>query len=314
MTERTPPSEWLKCGEIDEICRRMSRLNMIVIAPGSGIVTAGQERLMKTLVGKYGINIPKTAMTNKNEYHCSDTVENRLKYFKEAIDSNYDIIWTIRGGFGTHLLISELDKWPIPKVKKTLVGFSDTTALHLFVTQKWGWKSIHAPVMIHLEKGDFSKGKFDTALDILEGRLKRYTLKEVYPINEAARRQKRVVGKLTGGNLTLIEASIGTCWEVKLDGKILFLEDINLLPWWIYRSMYHLKESGRLKGAKAIIFGRFVKGGEQKEIGKYFCKFADSVDIPVYVTDQFGHGNNNKPLVYDAVATLQNDEMTIYVE
>jgi muramoyltetrapeptide carboxypeptidase len=166
--------------------------------------------------------------------------------------------------------------------------------------------------LIHLSSGDFAKGKFDTLLDILEDKVSVYDIDHVFPINVAARKEKTVTGKLTGGNLTLLEASLGTCWEFQTLGKILFVEDINLKPWWIYRTMYHFKEIGKLVGLKAIVFGRFVStGSTQSEVGSFLCKFADSIDIPVYITDQFGHGNCNKPLIYDALATLHDNKMTI---
>lgn len=299
--------------DFDEICRRIAKIDLTVVAPGSGI-DAIQKKLMHLLIKKYHVNIPQTAIDNKRFYYCSDTEQNRIKFFEAAVKSKHKIIWAMRGGFGTNLIISDFNKKPIPKEKKTLVGFSDIVSLQLFVTQKWGWKAIHAPVMIHLAEGNFSKCNFDTLLDILEGRIDQYTIDKIYPINEHAKKKKYVTGKLTGGNLTLIEASIGTCWEIQTHGKILFVEDNNLKPQWIYRSMYHLKEIGKLKEVKAIVFGRFINSGHQKEIGGFLCKFASEVDIPVYATDQFGHGNYNKPLIYDAVATLHNNKMSIQVK
>ena len=311
--EETPAGTF-KDEDLDETSKRIAALDMTVVAPGAGI-TEDHLRTMQILQTKYGVNIPMQAIANKATTYCSDSVQNRLKFMEQAINSPHPIIWAMRGGFGTNMLLADMDKWSIPKEKKILVGFSDTTSLQLFVTQKWGWKSIHAPVLIHLSDQVFSKDKFETLLGILEGTVNTYDINEVYPINAAARKQKVVEGRLTGGNLTLIEASIGTCWEVQTEGKILFLEDINLKPWWIYRSMYHLKESGRLKGLKAIVFGRFVRTGtSQKEVGRTLCEFADSMDIPVYITDQFGHGNHNMPLVYDAKAVLHDKKMTINVE
>lgn len=35
----------------------------------------------------------------------------------------------------------------------------------------------------------------------------------------------KIESKVVGGNAALVEASIGTLWEVKANGRILFLED-----------------------------------------------------------------------------------------
>lgn len=311
--EETPAGTFKDEG-LDATSKRIAVLDMTVVAPGAGITDA-HLRTMEILRNKYGVNIPVPAIANKASNYCADSVRNRLHFMKEAIDSPYHIIWAMRGGFGTNMLLEEMNKWPIPKEKKIFVGFSDTTSMQLFLTQKWGWKSIHAPVLIHLSEQVFSPDKFDTLLGILEGTVRKYDINEVYPINAAARMKNRVEGRLTGGNLTLLEASIGTCWEVQVKGKILCVEDVNLKPWWIYRSMYHLKESGRLNGVKAIVFGRFARTGfSQREVARTLASFAETLDIPVYFTDQFGHGNHNMPLVYDARAVLHNRKMSIEIE
>lgn len=311
--EETPAGTF-KDWNLDETSKRIAVLDMTVVTPGAGI-TEAHLRTMQILRNKYGVNIPLPAIANRASDYCADSVKNRLKFMQEAIDSPHHIIWAMRGGFGSNMLLEEMDKWPIPEQKKIFVGFSDTTSIQLFLTQKWGWKSVHAPVLIHLSDQVFSPDKFETLLGILEGTVHSYEINKVYPINAAARLQKTVEGRLTGGNLTLLEASIGTCWEVEVKGKILCIEDINLKPWWIYRSMYHLKESGRLNGLKAIVFGRFVRAGvSRKEVERTLASFAETLDIPVYITDQFGHGNHNMPLVYDARAVLHNNKMSIDID
>lgn len=296
--------------DIDNICCRIKNLNVTFVTPGAGI-SVDSYKVMLWLIQKYDMNIPNSALINKDILFCSDTKTNRLKYFEEAVYSDHKIIWAIRGGFGSNMIIPDLNIIPVPDCKKTLVGFSDITSLNLFVSQKWGWKAIHAPLLIHLNKKDFSMEKFNTLLDILEEKIDSYEIKEVYPLNNAAKKQKCVSGPLTGGNLTIVGDSIGTCWEIDTKNKVLFLEDINLNPWRIYRCLYHLKEANKITGAAAIVFGRFTSGGTQKTIMRALKEFSEIVDIPVYVTNQFGHGNNNKPLVYNAVATIQNNKMHI---
>lgn len=302
--------EWMEEEEIDNVCKRIKNLNLTFVAPGAGI-TNRSHYVMRGLMAKYNIKIPKSAMENKGIFYCADTEAKRLKYFEEAIYSKHDIIWAIRGGFGSNMIITDLNKMQIPQRRKILVGFSDTTSLNLFVTQKWGWRAVHAPVFIHLEKSVFSIENFDTLLDILEGKVRWYELDKVYPINNIAKKQGVVKAPLTGGNLTIVESSIGTCWEIQTDNKILFVEDINLNAWRIYRSLYHLQEAGKLKRLKAIVFGRFVNCGSQKEVGIFLSKISEFLNIPAYITDQFGHGNHNKPIVYDAIATLQSNKMKI---
>ncbi|GHT91080.1 hypothetical protein FACS1894122_02800 [Alphaproteobacteria bacterium] len=291
---------------------RVGRLDMVAVTPGSGIYSHLVPE-MKDMVDNYGINILPEALENKNYFRCFDTEENRVNLFRKAVDSRHKIIWAVRGGFGSGFIIEGLSKLPVPP-KKTLVGFSDITSLHLFVIKNWGWKAIHAPVLMHLCKTEFTNERFETLLKILEGKVKKYSIGPLFPINHEAVRQKAIRGRLTGGNLTSVESSIGTNWEIQTNGKILFIEDINMVPWWVYRSMIHLKEAGKLSGVKAIVFGRFSNGGSQADVAAFLKKFAEMVNIPVFVTNEFGHGNINYPIVYNAIGTIQGKKLTIDVD
>ncbi|MDR3179872.1 MAG: LD-carboxypeptidase [Holosporaceae bacterium] len=286
---------------------------MIGFSPGSGVYPHLKAE-MESMVRNFGIAIPPAALENKNFYRCANTEENRVELFKKAMESGHKILWAVRGGYGSGFIIEFLSKLPVPRRKKILIGFSDISSLHLFVTQRWGWKSIHAPVLMHLCRSEFTNERFDTLLDILEKKITHYSFGPVYPVNQIAREIQTVKGRLTGGNLTSLECSIGTNWEFQANNKIVFVEDIYVPPWQVYRSMHHLKEAGKFLKAKAILFGRFSKGGSQTEFAHYLKKFADSVDIPVFVTNEFGHGNSNKPIIYGAEATICEKKVTIKVD
>ena len=58
------------------------------------------------------------------------------------------------------------------------------------------------------------------------------------PLNDIAKSSVLVNGKLTGGNLTMVQTSIGMSWQIKTKGKILFLEDVNVAPFRLDRELY----------------------------------------------------------------------------
>ncbi|MDR0555564.1 MAG: LD-carboxypeptidase [Holosporaceae bacterium] len=311
------PEEWLKTNEVDAVCRRIADLNVQVVTIGEGISPA-MINLMRAIADRYRVNIPEDAFirnTTKNAVFI-DTKEKRLAHFLKATQSDFRFIWCMRGGFGTNMLIDDLNRMPIPEVKKTLIGFCDITSMHLFVHQKWGWRAIHAPLFVFLAKTLFSRDKFSTLLNILEGKIDHYELRNVQPLNEVARRASQVTGPLTGGNLTVVEASLGTCWEIETEDRIVFLEDVHTYPQWIYRSMYHLKESGKLSKIKALLFGEFIQPeNSYQDVVSYLRKFAETlVDVPVYVTNQFGHGRCCMPLIYGAPAQIHAGKMTVWVK
>jgi muramoyltetrapeptide carboxypeptidase len=229
------------------------------------------------------------------------------------MQSDHDVIWAIRGGYGTEDLIPLLDSMPVPNYSKTLVGFSDITSLHLFMAKKWPhWRAIHASVLIHAVEHVHITDKFGTLLDVLEGKIDKYVIKNLYPLNASAKYTSSVAGRLTGGNLSVVKNSIGKIWEIQPAGKIVFLEDVNLSMEGIESALCYLKENCKFDDVKALVFGRFsIPYYPQIDIVNRLREFAQSLEIPVYFTHRFGHGNFNQPLIYNAIATISKNNMTI---
>ncbi|MDR1983010.1 MAG: LD-carboxypeptidase [Holosporaceae bacterium] len=298
--------------DVDEnLCRRIAALDLAVIAPSSGLSMQDIAR-MKVLANKYNINIPANVLIDKNLMGEMVSDTNKSKKLMEAINSDHKIIWAIRGGYGAAMLIDYLNKLPIPGENKTIVGFSDITSLNLFISQKWkNWKVIHSHTLARLLDRSYANETFRTLLDILENKIEKYDINKMLPLNKRAETSKLIVGQLTGGNLSIIETSLKTCWEIETKNKIIFLEDTNVTPERIYRSLYHLKESNKLSNIKAVIFGYF-HNSNQRKLHKYLREFAKTLDVPVFMTDLFGHGDNNMPLIYNATSEISNNRLTIF--
>jgi muramoyltetrapeptide carboxypeptidase len=62
-------------------------------------------------------------------------------------------------------------------------------------------------------------------------------------------------GRLYGGCLSILVASLGTLYEIQPEGAILFVEDVAAKPYQIDRMLIHLKLAGKLERVKGIIFG-----------------------------------------------------------
>ena len=65
-------------------------------------------------------------------------------------------------------------------------------------------------------------------------------------------------GVLYGGCLSLLVASLGTRYEIRTAGTILFIEDIAAKPYQIDRMLMQLKLAGKLADVRGIIFGEMV--------------------------------------------------------
>lgn len=103
---------------------------------------------------------------------------------------------------------------------------------------------------------------------------------------------------VVGGNAALVEASIGTVWEVKTKGRIFLLEDVGEAAYSIERSLDHMKQAGTFDGVDAVVFADFTIADNATLMDIVFDRFAESVSFPVFRVTGIGHGPVNKPLPF----------------
>lgn len=291
-----------------DIFKQLESLDYFVVVPASGIGVQDSIRLEKST--HYGVRVSNSCYINKQILGAADTDRNRFRKFNNAAHTNHKILWALRGGYGSYRLIDFMEKSPPPKNGKIFIGFSDTTALSLFISKNWkNWKVIHAPVFIHLVNQNFHKPSFDLLMKILHGSVSEYSIDGLEPLNEAAKTAEKISGKTTGGNLSILETSLAADWEIQTKNKIVFLEDVGERAEKIHRMLHHLKQAGKFKRAKAVVFGAFSES--LGDVGGVLRAFADGLRIPVYMTGQFGHGKVNMPIVCNADSEICGGKWTI---
>lgn len=277
-----------------------------VIAPASG--TTPEKMAKLSSLHMLPLKMPPDILSHDIAYHAN-TDEKRFELLKTALlnDDENTIIWALRGGYGSARLLDKLKELPIPSHKKTVIGFSDNTALLLFLSQEWQWPVIHGSVLNQLLDDNQEADNFLRIADIIAQRVRSQTIENLIPLNPSAKADE-ISGKLLGGNLTLIENSIGTHWQAQTSGKILFLEEVGEKGYRIDRSLYHCLQAGLFTKVKAIILGEFIESDDSSEVVSFALnRLAHEMElrnIPVYKTNQFGHGNQNLPLKYDSLAQI----------
>jgi len=81
----------------------------------------------------------------------------RLAHLKNALnDSSAGVIWLLDGGYELTRLIPNLFHLKKPKKEKLFVGFSDGTALYIFLNQIWNWPTLHGPCAVQVAKQQIS--------------------------------------------------------------------------------------------------------------------------------------------------------------
>lgn len=290
-------------------------LRIGIVAPSSVVPPAEFQQGVDHLRNQgFTVDVHPTVLEQDYFYPAPD--ETRANAILEyAFRGDLDVLWCARGGYGaTHLLPllkkATTGKNPRKKPKKkTLVGFSDATALLEFVRVNWGWKTIHAPMPSLLTFSSLKPGEWNSLLEQLglaplSSASSFLGLKPVFVPKKA----KTITAPLVGGNLSVWNSMIGTPFTGNAKGKILFLEDIQENIARINRMLHHLDQSGGLKGVKAIVLGDFldcndtVMNIDGKPIRKtypsdealdfVFRLLGERLKIPVWKNLPVGHGPN----------------------
>jgi len=231
--------------------------------------------------------------------------EARALDFMRALDSDCRMIWCFRGGYGSDRVAALLSQKNFhPKGSpKLLVGFSDITILHHYLHVKWQWPILHAPVLRQLGINSVSGESAQELWKILSGHQTQISF-SLDPLNSAASCKQEIESTVMGGNLVNSCFGVGTAWEMPRDG-IVFFEEINEAPYRIARILQHIRATGWLRDAKAIIFGDFIHGETpESAMDEVLAEFAGKISCPVFQVKGIGHGVENRPLPLATPARL----------
>lgn len=187
----------------------------------------------------------------------------------------------LRGGYGTLRLLSKINYQIIQRCPKILVGYSDITALQLAIWKRSGLVTFSGPMLatdFGLEAGDFTVNHFYQAVTSYHplGLVPPAPGVKTYVISPG-----RACGRLIGGNLSLVTATLGTPFEIDARGAILFLEEVGEEPYRVDRMLLQLFLAGKLHHAAGVIFGEFV-GCEAADMN-------DSFTLREVIADIFSH-------------------------
>lgn len=220
----------------------------------------------------------------KKFYYYAGTPERRSKEINKAyLDKETSIIFGVRGGMGSIHLLDKLNYKKIKKSKKILIGYSDMTILLNSIYQKTGNRCLHGPTAK-------SKGFHPKTINSLKDAIN----KKNYDIK--IKKKDIFIGgfssaKIIGGNLSLLERSLGTKYEINTKNKILFLEQNAYTARMVYDILWQLKLAGKFDNIKGVILGKFTNCG--KDVKKYLRYFFKQFNFPVLFNQPFGHEEPN---------------------
>lgn len=211
----------------------------------------------------------------------------RISELKQYLkDPEIKALLFARGGYGTMRILPQLDPNEIERSTKIVMGYSDMTPLLTYLHQKLHWVVFHGPVVAKAMGETFAeRGKGSLLRSLTDPK----ALGEIRTTELVYLKPGKVRGKLVGGCLSMIIATLKTPYELETEGKILFLEDVNERPYKIDRMLTQLKLGGKLDKVRGIVFGPFQNGGGADEIKQVILDVLKDSDIPLAFGFPSGH-------------------------
>ncbi|MEO8622539.1 MAG: LD-carboxypeptidase [bacterium] len=234
----------------------------------------------------------------------------RLHDLNHALaDDAIDGIWCLRGGYGVMRLLEGVDVDAVRTRPRTLIGYSDITALHAAL----GGASLvtfHGPHAA-LALSPFSRNSFERAV-----------VAHRDPCGNApgARTVQtgRAEGRLVGGNLSLLASLCGTRFAPDYTDSILVVEDIGEPTYRIDRMLCQLALSGALARVAGIAYGQFTEGTEpgdasSRDLDDVLREAAAIAGVPAVAGIPLGHIDDQWTIPLGAMAELDADTCTLHV-
>ena len=258
-------------------------------------------------------SLDSNIFSDNNDPFSANSLEYRANSLIKAVKNNkVRAIWCMRGGYGSAQLIPSLESYIPAQDPKLILGFSDITAIHLFVQKCWQWPSLHSKVLYQfLNKDDQDVTENNRLRELLLGEIENLEY-NLTPLNELALLGKIVSGEVIGGNMSIIQCSIGTNWEIASKNKILFFEDTNERGYRLDRIFCHFEQAGIFRNVKAVVIGDISPANEPggKDLTKIAVdRFIFRMNIPVYRIFGVGHEKINNPLPFGIRTIIQNNKI-----
>lgn len=249
----------------------------------------------------FRVKIPDPLPAGKGYLAGSD--RQRFQTFDQIWqDPEVKAVMPVRGGYGALRLLDLLDYQSIRANPKTIVGFSDVSALLQAIYKHCHLLTFHGPMLTTLSKCDA------TSLNFLFEQLTGRAQPRIRPDRMKILKKGESSGIIVGGNLTTLAHLTATSYEVSWQGKIVFLEDVGESPYRIDRLFSHLYMAGRLKGVAGLILGEFSDCGNQEEIWDRVLELFQGENFPIWADFPVGHGPRNLTLPIGVRARMNQAE------
>jgi muramoyltetrapeptide carboxypeptidase len=289
-----------------------------IVAPASNIQRADLDRGCEAL-RRAGYHPFYFDSILEKDLYFAGPVERRVRELEEMfVRDDVRAIVCARGGYGANYLLQALDLQKIKAHPKIFVGYSDVTALLTYFADAAGLVTFHGP-MVAKDWAHEDGVEIDSWQAALSGTAAwDLNLQDTPSVSGLV--EGSAEGILYGGCLSILVASLGTPYEIRTSGTILFLEDFAAKPYQVDRMLMQLKLAGKFEEVRGIVFGEMLdcvqianQGYKLEEVVK---RIVGGLGVPVAYGVPSGHvtsKNITLPIGVRAGLTVRNGRVSLKI-
>ena len=272
-------------------------------SPRAGWLARGVRALERA---GYGVLVDPELTTIRRYQRAED--ERRAASFTQMwMDPRVKAVIAGTGGYGAVRMLPYLDPELFRAHPKSFAGYSDVTVLHHWLMKLAGLRAFHGPTLDDLipSARDVTTASLLTALTTPRpaSRIGRDVARSVKP--------GRAVGRLVGGNLALVQQTIGTPYEIDTTDAILFLEEVRDPMSFVDERLVQLRATGLLGKVRGIVFGHLsLDRSEEDEFEDFVLDLVADLGVPVLMDFPAGHDAPNLTLPIGTEVELVAEEST----
>ena len=264
-----------------------------VVAPSNPIIDDNIEELERAIkiAKKDGFKVKRSKHLYENKCGYGNTPKEKAQDINDMFaDEEVKMIWCAKGGFNSSSTFEYLDYNLIAKNPKILCGYSDINSISNMITQKSGivtyWGANFKTIAT--DETDYSYKQFKKMLQ--QGSKKLGEEDDEYEtICEG-----QAVGRLIGGNLSIVKSMVAGKYSLDFTDKILFLEEfgIETPPGLASSYLYFMKQNGVFDKIKGLWLGSYMNESNvplEKLIEDVLDLPNEKYPFPIIKSNNFGH-------------------------
>jgi muramoyltetrapeptide carboxypeptidase len=272
----------------------------------------------------HGYRVKLMPSANQRDAYVAGDAKQRARDLQALFeDPEVDVVQALEGGYGSMQTIPHLDFDAIAAHPKPFVGYSDITALHVALRQRAGLATFYGVGLVGCGAKETTPFTRDRLLQVLRGDATGEVPRDPDDPYVRALAPGRVTAPLVGGCLWLLLQTMGTPWEVELDGCILFFEDVDAPPWYVDGMLTQLGQAGKLAQVVGVVVGEMEKCDwredrpewpRTKSLEDVLEEHLEPLGVPVIFKLPLGHGKHLATLPLGVTCTLDADARTLTVD